>query len=166
VNYVTVKIDGKNVEVPTYEVPSLINTLKTHHEQLLATGTMSLRLREEYLSYEECKEILSGIHSGTKLRNHVGKLWGAMCRLTQHGLLHFDTICTTCKGAVEQQTKMYGRACQHNTGIIGYPSILITKKSIETNLSEMMEIIFRGIGPTIISDYRYLIEALAKQRIT
>lgn len=160
--YVSVKIDDKPVDVPTFEIPALIKTLTDHHERLLASGALDAELREDYLSYDECKQILSVLHSDAKLRNHTGKLWGMMCRLTRRQLLHFNTMCTLCKGPVEQEVKLYGKPCHHNTGIIGYSSILITKRSILLNVTRVSEGTFSGVGPTIRADYHYLTKALAK----
>ena len=162
---IVVKINGKNVVVPAYEVRSLIQSLLDHYDRLLVAGKVSGAPREGYVTYEECERILSAHYTqGNMSRYHTGGLWAAMWHLTQDRKsgISFDIICTICEaqvGKVDDNSN-----CRHyfNTSI-GYSMNIISRKSILNNFEKFMLYPSRTIGDAVKKNYMLLVKSLRRQ---
>jgi hypothetical protein len=155
-------INGSDVEVPIQEIPSLVKALGDLYRAQLADEANAITVPDGYMSYGECEQLLSGLFADKKLSYHAGRLWGAMCRLVKHDTLHFDTKCTICSGGMEQKIQVNGRICLHVSGVTGYRMVLISKMSIQSNLTQMTTARYHQVGESIKSDYLFIANTLSK----
>lgn len=161
-NTVFVMIKGSDVEVPVQEIPSLVKVLGDLYRSQLVSEANAITVPDGYMSYGECEQLLSGLFSDKKLSYHAGRLWGAMCRLAKNDTLHFDTKCTICSGSMEQKSQVNGRTCLHVSGVTGYRMVLISKTSIQGNLTQMTTARYHQVGESIKSDYAFIVDTLSK----
>ena len=148
--------------MPIREIPLLIKILGDLNRTHLASEAITFSASDSYMSYAECEQLLSGLFSDKMLRYHTGRLWGAMCRLTKHDTLHFDTKYTICSGSMEQKSQVNGRTCLHASGVTGYHIVLISKSSIQGNLTQITTTHYHQVGESIKSDYLFVVNTFSK----
>jgi hypothetical protein len=164
VSSTTVTIDGKNVSVPNHEIPRIIGELTKAYTQQLTTSTAKAAEHDNFITYQKCEEILAAKagYAGRTLKVHAGNLWGAMCRLTKHGRLLYETLCDSCGGRVQDKGGKKKPRCSHPHPSMGYRLVLIRYASIVSNFEQLRQLEFQR-GPSVKQDYLYLLDGLTGQ---
>ena len=153
-----VVIDGKEVLVPNNEIPRITDELTKAYARQLVTSEAEVSPQDEFIAYRICENALAtrAGYTDRTLRVRAGNLWGAMCRVTKHGKLHYDTLCDSCGGTVSDVGGAKRQKCHHPHPSMGYRLILIRRSSILANFIQLRGLEFQK-SQSVKQDYLYLL---------
>lgn len=154
-------IGGKDVVVPNAEIPRVIDELTVAYTKQMRSSTAEASPRDGYVTYQICEKALERAtgDSGRTLRARTGNLWGAICRMTKCGKLHYETICDRCGGKVEDRGGPKRTVCQHPHATTGFRLVSIRCSSILDNAEQFCALKIRK-RDSIKRDYLYLLAEL------
>lgn len=123
----------------------------------------------EFMTYEECRQILAQHHPDVELNRHASKLWGALCRLAKAKRVCLEGRCTVCGSNLAQPgTQQDGRthittSCHHYSTRHGWRRAEITRASILDNADAIMSIRHQTIGARIKANFALLLDGIDPQ---
>lgn len=157
-----VTINGAIVEVPVHEIPGLVKKLVKYLAVQPQPRTTPMPGPVTYMTYDECRRILSARYKDKQLRYHAGRLWGGICRLTKRRAIAFETLCLACSGKLNEVSVINGRQCSHESQTTGYRGVRISKESIIAHQALFVNRDHRQIGPAIKADYQFMVDTLSR----